>query len=195
MKKPSPPLSEDELDDLQDLLLDRIDEDLDTTGTDEGVCLLDELDGFFTALVSGPVAVLPAVWLPLLWGDYPPRWQTPEEPSYAMGLLRRYQHEIAQSLQQDLDHFEPYFSYYEMDGEAFDIVDDWCEGYLRGVRVLGNRWEDGHPEVSALLVPLRAFSTETEWQGHELPGREADALRDSILLNVRDLYRYWRRSG
>lgn len=195
MKKPTLPLTEDELDDLQDILLDRIDEDLDTTGTDEGVCLLDELDGFLTALVSGPVAVLPSVWLPFLWGDYPPQWKAPEESGYFMSLLRRHQNEIALTLQQDLDGFEPYFSYYEMDGEAFDIVDDWCEGYMRGVRVLQGRWEDGHPRVTELLAPIRAFTSETEWAGHELPPEDADAQCDAILVNVRELYRYWQRGS
>src|SRR5688572_534104 len=116
MKRPTHPLNDEELDDLQDILIERIAEDLDTTGTDEGVTLLDELDGFFTAVVSGPVAVLPSVWLPALWGNYPPQWQSPDEADYAMNLLRRHMNEIAATMQQDLEGFEPYYSFYEMDG-------------------------------------------------------------------------------
>lgn len=191
MKRPTQPLNDDELDDLQDILIERIDEDLDTTGTDEGLCLLDELDGFFTALGSGPVAVFPSVWLPAVWGDYPPKWKSPEESDYAMNLLRRHQNEISANLQQDVESFEPYYSFYEVDGKQYEIVDDWCEGYLRGVRLLGDTWELGHPEVTRLLVPLRAFCEETDWEGHEMDDEESLTTRNAILLNVRELFRYW----
>jgi uncharacterized protein len=191
MKKSNHPLNDDELDDLQDILIERIAEDLDTTGTDEGICLLDELDGFFTALVSGPAALLPSVWLPALWGDYPPRWQSTDESDYAMNLLRRHQSEIAATLQQSPESFEPYYSHYEMDGREYEIVDDWCEGYLRGVRLLGDAWEAGHPDITKLLEPIRAFSEITDWQGHEVDGAAGEALRASIVRNVRGVYLYW----
>jgi uncharacterized protein len=191
MKRLNVPLNDEELDDLQDILLERIDEDLDTTGTDEGLCLLDELDGFFTALASGPVAVFPSVWLPAVWGDYPPQWQSAEEADYAMNLLRRHQSEISAALQQDLDAFEPYYSFYEMDGKQYEIVDDWCEGYLRGVSLLGESWEQGHTEITRLLEPIRAFSEITDWQGHELDDAASEATRAAIKRNVRELYRYW----
>lgn len=191
MKRPTHPLNDDELDDLQDILIERIAEDLDTTGTDEGVTLLDELDGFFTAVVSGPVAVLPSVWLPALWGQYPPQWQSADEADYAMNLLRRHMNEIAATMQQDLEGFEPYYSFYEMDGKQYEIVDDWCEGYLRGVGLLGDTWEQGHPDITRLLQPIRAFSSLTEWQGHEVDGAAGVALRASIARNVRGLYQYW----
>lgn len=191
MKKSNHPLNDDELDDLQDILIERIPEDLDTTATDEGISLLDELDGFFTALASGPVAMLPSLWLPALWGDYPPQWRSPDEADYALSLLRRHQAEIAATLLQEPESFQPYYSYYEMDGRQYEIVDDWCEGYLRGVRLLGNTWEHGHPDVTKLLEPIRAFSEVTDWQGHEVDGAAGEALRASIISNVRGLYRYW----
>ena len=199
MKKFTQPLTDDELEDLEDLLVDRFgdeDDDVDD-GRNEGIFLLDELDGFLTALVSGPVAVLPPVWLPVLWGDFPPQWQSPEESDYCMGLLRRYQNEIANLLAQQPDAFEPLYSWYEMERQRYDIVDDWCEGYMRGVRVLGPMWEDGHPEVTQLLAPIRAFCQETDWHGHAIEVEAGDALRAAIVPNVRRLHRYWqeRRGG
>jgi uncharacterized protein len=192
MKKHHQPLTDDELEDLEDLLLDRFGDDDETIeGRDEGIFLLDELDGFITALVSGPVAALPPVWLPMVWGDYPPIWQSSEEMDYFMGLLRRYQNEIANLLSQQPDAFEPLYSWYEMDRKRYDIVDDWCEGYMRGVRVLGSSWEDGHPKATALLEPVRAFCKETGWHGHEAETEENEALRTAIVANVRALYRYW----
>lgn len=192
MAKHSIPLSDDELDDLQDLLVFRIPEDEDTEGRDEGVVILDELDGFLTALISGPIAVLPSVWLPFVWGDYPPVWESPEEQAYFMQLVQRLQTEISSMLGRDPENFEPMFSWHELEDEPLEIVDDWCEGYLRGVRVLGTMWEAGHPGVSHLLAPLRAFSSETDWQGYAVDPDDFDAMRAAIVPNVRTLYRYWK---
>lgn len=53
------PLSEDEFEYLDNFLLNRIDEDTYTEGKDEGVLDMSELDGLFTAIVSGPVMIPP----------------------------------------------------------------------------------------------------------------------------------------
>jgi hypothetical protein len=63
----SRPLSDDELDRLESLLLVRVDEDAVTDDTDEGVLTVSELDGLLTALVSGPVTVVASRWLPAVW--------------------------------------------------------------------------------------------------------------------------------
>ena len=67
-------LSEDELDWLDHFLVYRIGEEADCEGKDEGVLNLSELDGFLTAVVSGPVMVPPSHWMPQAWGDFPPAW-------------------------------------------------------------------------------------------------------------------------
>jgi uncharacterized protein len=54
------PLSEVELDALSELL-----SSFDT----EGTMNLEELDGYFAALLAGPDNVLPSEYLPELWGD------------------------------------------------------------------------------------------------------------------------------
>jgi uncharacterized protein len=67
---PRDPLTSEQLDWLEEVLLNRIDEDAVTEGLDEGVIDVPELDGFFTAIVSGPVVLGPSRWLPALWGDF-----------------------------------------------------------------------------------------------------------------------------
>jgi len=65
-------LSDEEMERLDAFLLDRIDEDADIVGKDEGVLDISELDGLFTAIVSGPVMIPPSQWLPVVWGDCEP---------------------------------------------------------------------------------------------------------------------------
>ncbi len=57
-------LNDEELDWLDEFLLDRVDDDTDTDGNDEGILGISELDGFLTAVVSGPMVVPPSRWLP-----------------------------------------------------------------------------------------------------------------------------------
>ena len=47
-------LNEDEYEFLDEFLLERIDDVADTRDKDEGVLDIPELDGLFTAIVSGP---------------------------------------------------------------------------------------------------------------------------------------------
>ncbi len=90
MKDLNTPLDDSELDRLDRLLLDRIDEDADTDGKDEGVLDISELDGMFTAIVSGPVSILPSQWLPALWGDFAPVWSSKEEFEEVFSMLVRH---------------------------------------------------------------------------------------------------------
>ncbi len=71
-------ISDEDLDYLDNFLLDRIDEDTVTEGMDEGILGLSELDGFLAAVVSGPSAIQPSLWLPVVWGDFEPEWESDE---------------------------------------------------------------------------------------------------------------------
>ena len=64
MQNISHPLNDEEIDRLDRFLLDRIDDEADTEDKDEGVLDISELDGFFTALVSGPVIFRPRAGCP-----------------------------------------------------------------------------------------------------------------------------------
>lgn len=76
-RDPFVPLTDDELAYLDSVLLNRIDEDSVTEASDEGISCVSELDGFLTAIVSGPETVVPSRWLPAVWGDFEPN------PSFA----------------------------------------------------------------------------------------------------------------
>ena len=65
-------LSEEEIDLLNNFMLDRIDDDADTQGKDEGVLDISELDGLMTAIISGPILIQPSQWFPAVWGDFEP---------------------------------------------------------------------------------------------------------------------------
>ena len=66
------PLNEDEQNLLDTFLLHRVDDDAETEVKDEGIFEACTLDGFLTAVVSGPVTIQPSRWLPVVWGDFEP---------------------------------------------------------------------------------------------------------------------------
>jgi len=69
MKELFTSLSDEEYERLDRFLLERIDEDAETLDKDEGVLDISELDGLFTAIVSGPVTTAPSRRLPVVWGE------------------------------------------------------------------------------------------------------------------------------
>ena len=185
-------LNQDELDRLDRFLLDRINDDAYTEGMDEGVLDVSELDGFFTALVSGPVIIPPSYWLPVVWGDFEPTWDNAKDFEDVLALMMRHMNGIVAVLMEQPEDFAPMFLVNEVGGEIHTIVDDWCEGYLRGVAMAAEAWNAGGLPMTILLAPIRAFSSETDWQAHDLATEiEIDCVREAITPNVREIHAWW----
>jgi uncharacterized protein len=192
MKDIHTPLDESEMDRLDQFLLDRIDEDADTEGKDEGVLDMSELDGLFTAIVSGPVSIPPSQWLPALWGDFAPVWSTKKEFEEIFSMLVRHMNSIVVSLMDEPESFEPLFLERDVEGKTYLVVDEWCEGYRRGMALAAERWEAGGMEMTALVAPILAFTSETDFRAHDLAtSEETDNVRRAITPNVREIHAYW----
>ena len=185
------PLTDKECDRLDQFLLDRIDEEADTQGKDEGVLDISELDGLFTALVSGPVSAVPSQWLPVVWGDFEPVWESQAEFEEIFTLMIRHMNSIAHLLMENLEDFEPLFLGRDVDGDTCTIVDEWCDGYLRGVELAEKDWQTSGEELADLLVPIFAFTDKTNWRGHDLGYDEMVKTQQAIVANVRKIHAYW----
>jgi len=186
------PLSRRELDQLGDMLLNRIDEDADTEGKDEGILGIPDLDGFLTAIVSGPELVLPSRWLPAVWGDFEPIWGNEEQLQTFMALIMSHSNSIAGFLLNDPESFEPIFYERRVENRSYTIVDEWCEGYMRAVRLSESVWSAGGSEIEALLLPIRAFTEESNWRGHDMVDeQESERLRGLITPNARAIHARW----
>ena len=188
------PLSEEELDWLDAFLLDRIDEDTvyeDDLEKNEGVLDISELDGFFTALVSGPEVILPSRWLPAVWGDYAPEWENQKYFEAVFSLLIRHMNGIAATLMEQPEDFEPLFLERVVEDKTYAVVDEWCEGYVRGMKLAEEAWASGGPEMRVLLMPILAFTNETDWKAHDLTDVEIGDLHVAITRNVREIHAYW----
>lgn len=185
-------LNEEELGRLDHFICERIDENADIEGRDEGVLDISELDGFLTAIVSCPVMTLPSTWLPAMWGDFEPIWENEKEMEVIFSLMLRHMNGIASTLVEQSQNFEPLFIEREVKGKIYTIVDEWCEGYMRGVALEAEQWDTNTLEMKILLSPIMAFAGEQARQTYEkFHSTELENIQKAIAPNVQEIHAYW----
>jgi uncharacterized protein len=188
----SNPLTDEEIEFLDSFLLERFDDDDEALGRDEGVVCLSELDGFLTAIVSGPTTVMPSEWLPAVWGEFPPLYEDLEEAHRIMSLLVRHMNGIAVHLIEDPESFEPIFLSSERDKKTVLVVDEWCEGFMRGVELSKDAWIAGGTTIKEHLVNILAFCEIGGWIGYDSDDfAELERRQLAIAPSVRAIHAYW----
>ena len=155
------------------------------------MCFRRRPDGLFTAIVSGPVPVMPSQWLPAVWGDFEPVWEDEKALQEILSLMMRHMNAIARTLMETPEDFEPLYLERAVEGRTYPIVDEWCEGYWRGVQLAKAHWGEGGEEIAALLAPILAFTEKTSWRGHDLEDDQIEKLQQAIAHNVRAIHAYW----
>jgi len=186
------PLSSEEMEELDDFLLNRIPDDEEDPDKDCGIFELSSLDGFLTAVVSGLQMVPPSRWLPSIWGDDEQIWDSEDQFRLIMSLLMRHMNGIAGMLLESPEDFEPIFLSREVKGKEFLVVDEWCEGYLRGVSLSSAQWNKGGEKIRSLLEPIALFaSAAMDDERDRLPMEQIEALQQAITPAVREIHHFW----
>jgi len=179
-------LTQKEMDTLDAFLLSRVPDDAEG---DEGILDFSELDGFLTALVSGPNMVMPSVWMSAMWGEYEPVWDSMDEFKKVYSMLMRHMNSIAAMLMDRPEDFEPIFLESKT-GAA--IVDDWCDGFMRGMRLDLPAWMDGGDGIKALLEPIVLFGSEEGDVALDLMSlKQVQELQARIAPNVHGIHAFW----
>lgn len=145
------------------------------------------VQGFLTAVVSGPTVMLIGDWQRIAIGE--PRFASAEEATRVIGLLTRLHDRIASDLAEGRA-IAP-------DGDLAE-VDEWCAGYLAGTR-LDDAWRrDSH--AAMLLFPFAVLCGEYDLVGEtddkgaviEDAAPHIERYRGDIPMCVAELYRHWR---
>jgi uncharacterized protein len=156
MKSPtSKPLSEAELDFLEDVL--------SISDHDNAIMSVSELDGFLTAIVSGPNMVQPSQWLPELWGGSSPSpgWEDEAEMQRFISLVVQHMNSIVTALMAKPKYYVPLFNTDAQSDELILIVEDWCVGYMRGVDL--GYWPILPEEMDSFLYAIALHGSEAHY--------------------------------
>ena len=102
---------------------------------------LEEVDGFFAALICGPETVLPSEYLREIWGgdlDADEAVFSRQELEELLPLIMRHWNFIANALQSD-DVFIPLLL---EDEKGVANANDWATGFMRGMELRRDSWSD-----------------------------------------------------
>lgn len=157
------PLSDDELNDLDELL---------AALPSDAAMNIEALDGYLAGLLLTPgrsLAELPGeAWLPRVWGgdgetDPAPFASGKQRKKVVMAVLRHLQ-SIALAWTHQPKAWEPIFSFAEGDDEDTEYADaeDWAAGFLIAVELAPEAWAPwfDDPDTAALLAPIAALGAE-----------------------------------
>ena len=174
------PLSDEELDDLDELL---------AALPAEGAMNVEALDGYLAGLLLTPgrmLAELPgAAWLPPIWGLD----QEPDPAPFARGkqrkrvvmLVLRHLQSIATAWAHRPQAWEPIFSFADGEDEDTEYADaeDWAAGFLMAVELAPDAWAPrfDNPHTAGLLAPIAALAAEGGALADATPAERDEASR------------------
>lgn len=184
------PLTEKEVEELDRFLLEA--EGL------EAPMDISTLDGFLAAIVCGPKTILPSEWMRWVWdmekGEDSPEFETQAQAQHILGLLMRHMNDIAQTLNRAPEQYEPLLMENPNDGDPIPILDEWCSGFMKGVKLDDEGWLPviaGKPDwLSTMLL----YGTEEGWEALEKKNLSLDehkALAEGLAGTVRKIHSFW----
>jgi hypothetical protein len=87
---------------------------------------IDWLHGFLCAIACGPTHAVPLVWLPHVWGDTLPAFESPAQVEHITGLIVDLANSIEQAVSEKT--FAPLLPG-SVTGDITNIAQRWCAGF------------------------------------------------------------------
>lgn len=185
------PLSDEELDELDNFLLD-----LDT---EEGMTL-DMLDGFLHALAIGPETLMPSRWLHKVWGledgGLLPPVDEMEEASHVLGLVMRHFNSIVLGFEQHPPEVSPMWTTSRYDTGEFEDAEMWAYGFNEAVQLSPAAWQPlfKHPDGQRWYRPIHLLGVEEPLLEEDSPTctpEQREALSGQIEASLREIHAFW----
>lgn len=178
---------------LTDAELDRLGDFLE--GCKGGKAMsLEELDGFFAALIAGPETVMPSEYNRELFGGEMPEFASLEEAKDILGLLTRHWNTIAGELFKDEIHLPLVFE--GEDGELHG--NDWARGFMRGMHMRHDGWAElvNDEERGGCLIPMMMLCHEhdedPEMRTAPITPEKREEVIAHMAVGLLGAYKYFR---
>src|SRR5512144_526310 len=190
------PLTDAELDDLESFLA--------SDAVPQDCMALEMLDGYLTAIVSGPEPIQPSEWLQQVWSEggksSAPAYTGNEQAQRIMALMLRHMVGIERTLSESPTRFKPLLYVPESGSRETDRAPPegtaWCEGYMSGVKLRDEEWQPLYDAEHARdwIFPVEALAFGdhdddfTEWVDSE---EKREALIEELPVAAVLIYRFW----
>jgi uncharacterized protein len=181
------PLSDEEIEELDDFLLD-------AEGIDESMNV-SMLDGFLTALICAPKLILPSEWMRWVWdtehGKDSPNFSSEDEAGRILSMLMRHMNDITRTLSQAPEYYEPLLLENINNGNPIPILDEWCMGFVKGMSLDEEGWSDIAVANPQWLSTIFLYGTEKGWEtllARDIPLEEHIAMSERLTTDVLHIY-------
>ena len=158
------PLSDQELDKLTGILA--------RFGAKDAMNL-EQLDGFFAALIAGPDNVLPSEYLPEIWGD----GMVNEDIFRAQAILQDFLSLVTRhwnAVSQTLRSGDVYTPLLIEDENGIFRGNDWANGFLRGMELSREAWaplldDENQGSLVAIFALAHEHDPDPELRSYDKP--------------------------
>ena len=181
------PLSDEEIEELDDFLLD-------AQGIDESMNV-SMLDGFLTALICAPKLILPREWMRWVWdtehGKDSPNFSSEDEAGRILSMLMRHMNDITRTLSQAPEYYEPLLLENINNGNPIPILDEWCMGFVKGMSLDEEGWSDIAVANPQWLSTIFLYGTEKGWEtllAKDIPLEEHIEMSERLTTDVLNIY-------
>ncbi len=154
------PLTDDELDELDRFLVEAegLEDPMDVS----------MLDGYFAALLSGPNTIMPSEWMRWVWdlerGEGSPEFKSSKQANRIMRLMMRHMNDVTLTLLNEPEHYEPILIESPgADGPVL-VIDEWCEGFMKGVALDAQGWSPLASEHPDWMSTMELYGTPAGWE-------------------------------
>lgn len=186
------PLNDEEIELLNDFLLYRIPEEEIQENDDEGIINISELDGFLTAIVCAPDAIPPSKWMPSIWGKFEPDWESIEDSQAIMSQFLRHMNSISASLNDSSELFEPLLQELTSGDQIGIVVDEWCIGFIKGMRLCPSPWLTENESINQAIQRIIMFGDEDAPDYLvQYTAAEAEEMADFIPGAIESIYHHY----
>lgn len=157
---------------------------------------LEELDGFFAALVAGPDTVMPREYYPYVFGgtlEETCEFDSLDHVNLILGLLSQHWNTIAGTLYAG----EPYLPLLLEDDNGLAPANDWAHGFMRGVELRSEQWAEliGSEEHGGSIIPMFMLHHEHDPVPEMRPEPIEPERREDIIVHMAaglvQIYRYY----
>lgn len=161
---------------------------------------IEELDGFFAALIAGPEIVAPSEYIPEVFGSETPetrQFESLEEANEILGLMMRHWNDIAGTLSKGT----VYLPLLLLDENGVEHGNDWVRGFIRGTSMRPDGWaelldDDDH---GGCIIPMLMLYHEHDEDPTLRPKSIGPEQREKVIVSLAaglvEAYLYFRQHG